>query len=523
MSKIRNSAIIGYITILTEIILGLIYTPWMLSVIGEDNYALYSLAISLMAFLMLDFGLSNSVTRFLANYRAEGSQEKANNFIGLVYKIYLLLDAVLCSALIVIYFNLNSIYSGLDAAHLSTFRVVFLMFGLFSMISFVCIPIGGIMRAYENFVELKSCELLNKLFAIGTIALLLWRGSVNGVPREYLLYSLVAANCFWNLFFIVIKLFVIQKRDPLKINWNYFNKSHFKEVFSFSIWITIIQFFERFFNLFTPTLLAIIIIPKAVAAQSDLLNLGDNSSTIQIAIFGLAVQIETYTYTFVNTINGLFMPKVSRMVYSNDIKGLDNLMVLVGKFQCAIIGLVLCGFWVVGQNFIDFWAKASSYPHLVWLCAMILLIPMLFTRTQLIAGIVAEVKNELKSQAYIYLVTSVVYVVSASFAGYFWGALGACVALATVSVIRMALIDGIYCKRLNLNVLSFFEKCYLPLFSTISMTIFICTWLRGYSIISPIIDILLKGLIVAIVYILFLRIIGFKKSEAKQLFANNRV
>lgn len=517
MSKIRNSAIIGYITILTEIILGLIYTPWMLSVIGEDNYALYSLAISLMAFLMLDFGLSNSVTRFLANYRAEGSQEKANNFIGLVYKIYLLLDAVLCSALIVMYFNLNNIFSGLDAAHLSTFRVVFLMFGLFSMISFVCIPIGGIMRAYENFVELKSCELLNKLFAIGTIALLLWRGSVNGVSREYLLYSLVAANCIWNLFFIVIKLFVIQKRDPLKINWGYFNKSHFKEVFSFSIWITIIQFFERFFNLFTPTLLAIIIIPKAVAIQSDLLNLGDNSSTIQIAIFGLAVQIETYTYTFVNTINGLFMPKVSRMVYSNDIKGLDNLMVLVGKFQCAIIGLVLCGFWVVGQNFIDFWAKASSYPHLVWLCAMILLIPMLFTRTQLIAGIVAEVKNELKSQAYIYLVTSVVYVVSASFAGYFWGALGACVALATVSVIRMALIDGIYYKRLNLNVLIFFERCYIPLFFTVVITILICTWLRLSVFGSSLFSLMIKSVILLTVYFIVLRLVGMNKAEIKQL------
>lgn len=489
----------------------------MLSVIGEDNYALYSLAISLMAFLMLDFGLSNSVTRFLSNYRAEGNQDKANKFVGLVYKIYLLLDALLCIALLIIYFNLDSIYSGLDEEHLSTFRVVFLMLGLFSMVSFVCIPIGGIMRAYENFVELKSCELLNKLLAIGTIALLLWRGSATGISREYLLYGLVAANCFWNLFFITIKLIIIKRKDPLKIDWRYFEKTHFKEVFSFSVWITIIQFFERFFNLFTPTLLAMVIIPKAVGIQSELLHLGDNSSTIQIAIFGLAVQIETYTYTFVNTINGLFMPKVSRMVYSNDEKGIENLMVLVGKFQCAIIGLVVCGFWVVGIQFVDYWAKASSYPYLVWLCAMILLAPMLFTRTQLIAGVVAEVKNELKSQAKTYALTSVIYVAAAALGGYFFGALGACMALAVVSVVRMAIIDGIYYKRLNLNIWSFFKKCYIPLLTTVAITIILCTWLRYTTIANPILNIVIKGAVVVIVYLLALRLVGMNKDEIRQL------
>ena len=517
MSKIKNSAIIGYITIFAEIILGLIYTPWMLSVIGEDNYALYSLAISLMAFLMLDFGLSNSVTRFLSNYRAEGDQEKANKFIGLVYKIYLLLDALLCIALIIIYLNLHSIYSGLDEEHLSSFRVVFLIFGLFSMVSFVCIPIGGIMRAYENFVELKSCELLNKLLAIGTIALLLWQGTAHGVSREYLLYALVAANCIWNLVFIVVKIIIIKKKDPLKIDWKYFNKFHFKEVFSFSVWITIIQFFERFFNLFTPTLLAMVIIPKAVGIQSDLLHLGDNSATIQIAIFGLAIQIETYTYTFVSTINGLFMPKVSRMVYANDNKGIENLMVLVGKFQCAIIGLVLCVFWLIGVPFIEYWAKASSYPYLVWLCAMVLLTPMLFTRTQIIAGVVAEVRNELKSQAITYAITSIAYIVVAAVGGYFFGALGACIALSIISIIRMAVIDGIYHNRLNMNILSFFKRCYLPLFLTVAITILICTWLRSIVFWTPLFSMLIKGVIVLTVYLIALSLVGMKKSEIKQL------
>lgn len=521
MSKIRNGAIIAYITIVLEIVLGLFYTPWMLSVIGQDNYALYSLGMSLMSFLLLDFGLSNAVTRFMSNYLAAGDQDKVNNLLGLVFKLYFLIDALIVLALVIIWFNLGSIYAGLSNEQLSLFKIVFLILGLFSIVSFPCIPIKGIMRSYENFVELKLCELFNKILSTASIIVLLYIGSTRDVSKEYLLLGLISIVCFWNLFFVGVNLIIIKKKDPLIIKWSFFEKDLFKDVFSFSVWITIIQFFERFFVIITPTLLTLVIVAQAVDKQSVLLGLSKNSATIQVAIFGLASTLEGYAFTFSNSINSFFMPMISRFVYSNNREGIDNLMVIVGKFQSAVIGIIICGFVAIGIPFINYWARTSSYPYLVWLCALVLFIPMLFTRTQIISGIVAEVKNEMKFPSFVYMVTAIIYIASAIVACYYWGALGACVALAIISVIRQVALDIIYVKRLHLDIMAFCKRCYVPMYGVIFITILLTVsfgyLMDNYVSLNQVLSLGLKGGFTMIVYMVLLLTVGMKRSEVMQL------
>ena len=55
VNKIRNNnkqfvggAFLSYITIAFNIISGLLYTPWMIRTIGDDQYALYTLALSVI-------------------------------------------------------------------------------------------------------------------------------------------------------------------------------------------------------------------------------------------------------------------------------------------------------------------------------------------------------------------------------------------------------------------------------------------------------------------------------------------
>ena len=51
----------------------------MVSKIGKDGYGLYTLSISLIGMLMLDFGLGVAATRFLSKYKAEKNVEKEYN------------------------------------------------------------------------------------------------------------------------------------------------------------------------------------------------------------------------------------------------------------------------------------------------------------------------------------------------------------------------------------------------------------------------------------------------------------
>lgn len=86
--QIKFAAIISYAAIFINIIITLLYTPWMVSKIGKSNYALYTLANTLISVFLMDFGIGSVVSRFISKYRAEGQEEKANQLLGLVAKIF---------------------------------------------------------------------------------------------------------------------------------------------------------------------------------------------------------------------------------------------------------------------------------------------------------------------------------------------------------------------------------------------------------------------------------------------------
>ncbi len=43
----------SYTAVFVNIIAGLVYTPWMISQIGQADYGLYALALSVIVFLLL--------------------------------------------------------------------------------------------------------------------------------------------------------------------------------------------------------------------------------------------------------------------------------------------------------------------------------------------------------------------------------------------------------------------------------------------------------------------------------------
>ena len=67
--QLKIGAIISYLTIVFNIITGLIYTPWVLRAIGDDDYSIYTVATSLIAIFMMDFGISSSISKFVSIIR----------------------------------------------------------------------------------------------------------------------------------------------------------------------------------------------------------------------------------------------------------------------------------------------------------------------------------------------------------------------------------------------------------------------------------------------------------------------
>lgn len=446
-SQVKMGALISYFTIAFNIVAGLIYTPWMISKIGNSNYGLYTLTTSLITMLMMDFGMSAAVSRFVSKYRAEGDQQAIDRFLGVVYKLYIAIAAIVFLILLVLYFFLNGIYENLTAEELSTFKSLYVVVGLYSVVSFPFINLNGILTAHERFVELKLADLFHKVFIIVAMVICLLIGQ--GV------FALVLVNAASGLLTIAVKLYFIKRKTKVKVQLGYRDRNMLKEIFSFSAWTTISSLAQRLIFNITPSIIAAVSI----------------TGTLGVAVFGVATTIEGYVYTFATAINGMFMPRIAKIVHEG--KKQEQLVPLlhrIGRLQCMLIGVLVVGFAALGQSFVaDIWKK----PDLVqsYGCAVLLIVPSFFYLPLQIAKTTLIVENKVKLQAKVYLLMCLLNVGLSAVLSRYYGAIGAAISIFAAYMIRNVLMIVIYHRVLQLNMLRFFKEVYLKLTPQLLITL----------------------------------------------------
>lgn len=430
VQQLKYGTLISYAGILFNIGVGILYTPWMISSIGKADYGLYTLAMSVIAFFVMDFGLNTAVTRFTSNYLAKGEASKIKNMLGLVFKLYVFLDVIILLALIVFYFFIPSVYAELTPAEIDKFKVVFCIVAAFSCFSFPFIPLTGVLIAYERFIELKSCDLIQKVLTVGLMSICLLMGKG--------LFALVLVNAIAGLLGIAFKLIVYQ-RLKTGFNINYYNKEDLRSIIGFSGWTTVVAFAQRMIMTLAPSIL------------------GMFSGSESIAVLGIVISLESYVYTYASAINGMLLPKVSRVLL-HDNQSIMPLMIKVGRLQILMIGIVFWGFIVLGRDFIQLWL-GSGFED-VYLCTVLLIIPSFITLPQDIAVQAMNVLNYMKQMAIIYVVASVVNIVLALVLAKLYSVIGISISIFVAYMIRTIGLDIVFYRKMHLDMPLFFKETF---------------------------------------------------------------
>ena len=489
--QLKIGAVISYISIALNILAGFIYTPWMINMIGKGDYGLYTLANSLITLFLVDFGLGSAVSRYIAKYRAEGRQDKINNFLGLVYKLYLIIDAVIFIALIILYFFIDAIYVKLTPAELEKFKIVYIISASFAVVNFPFVALNGILNSYEKFIHLKFADVIYRILLIGltVIALLMGKG----------LYALVIVHAIVGLIIIVYKLVVLKKCINVKVNWSYSNSKLYEDIFSFSIWVTVSTLAQRLIFNITPSIL------------------GAVANSAAIAVFGIVTTIEGYVYTITTAINGMFMPKISRIYENgNDKKELMPLLLNVGKYQFASNGLIFVGFTVIGKQFINLWMDLTYIE--AYYGILLVIFPGLFFNSLQIANTAMIVRKKVNIQAIINLIMGIINIILSLFLSRMFGVIGACISIFIAYMFRAIALLIVYKKVLNLNMLYFVNNCYVKMSIPIIITVILGFLLNYFIKSSSWSSLCLIGLAVAIIYIVTVFIFGLNKTEKQKIF-----
>lgn len=441
--QIKIGALLSYIAIGINILTGLLYTPWMIRSIGKEDYGLYALAMSVISLFFFDFGLGSAVTRFISKYLAENRQDKANQCLSLVYRLYLGIDVLLICILVGVYFFIPQIYKQLTPDEIDKFKIVYAMASLYCVLSFPFIPLNGVLTAYEQFIPLKLCEIASRVLIVLFMSILLLLG--------YGLYAMVFVNASVGICMIIAKLICLYKFTIQKVVFSYWNKNELKEIASYSGWVTIIALAQRCIFNIAPSIL------------------GALSGSASIAILGIAITIEGFIFTFANALSGMFLPKVSRIYASSG--DILPLMVRIGRVQIIIISLVVFGFICFGYDFINLWV--GNQFALCYICTVLIITPSLLQLPQEIGVQAIIAQNQVKMQALVYAGMALLNIVGAFILSPKYGAVGLCCSISIAYIARTVGLDYILSKRLKINIWSFFKLSYLKLLPTLALSLII--------------------------------------------------
>lgn len=108
----KSGAIVSYAYTFVNSIVSIIYVPLLLSSIGREEYGLYQLIGSIMAYIVSINGiLASGVGRYYCMYKAEDDQTKMENTTAIAKRMYWALSVVTVAVILIVSMAFRTIYS----------------------------------------------------------------------------------------------------------------------------------------------------------------------------------------------------------------------------------------------------------------------------------------------------------------------------------------------------------------------------------------------------------------------------
>ena len=433
-NQVKAGAILNYAIIFLRIAVYLLYTPYMLRMLGKSEFGLYSLALSIMAYLeILDFGFSDAIVRYTAKYRAQGDTEKQYNLFGMFFSIYIVLMLIVVAICAAIYFNLNLFFSeSLTGGEIGELKIMMLIIMVNLAFAFPMSIFGGIITAYENFVFLKSVVIARTILNTLAIVAMLHLG--------YKAVAILLITTIFNISVFTLNYFYCKRKIKIRLKFGKFDTDLLREIFIFSFWI--------FLNL----------IMDRIYWNSGPFILGIYASAAAIAVFALAIQFQNMYMQFSTAISSVFLPKITALVaVENDERKISDIFIKTGRIQFAVLAFIMSGFVCFGRNFIELWVgnsfDSAYYTALIFFSA--LTVPLI----QNIGITILQARNQMKFRSLLYLCIATASVFLQAILTKYYGEIGCAWAIASALVVGQVIIMNIYYYRVqHLDIPAFWRE-----------------------------------------------------------------
>lgn len=430
----KIGAILSYVSIFASTAVQLLYTPFLVSRLGQSEYGLYSLVSSIIGYLtVLDLGFGNAIIVHTAKYRATGESEKERKLHGMFRLIYIVIGVIAGIVGAILALNSNGIFGATmssDELQKMTIMLLILSFNLFITFSFSIY--NSIITANEQFIFQKALAIIN------TIAKPLLM-----IPILFLGFKSIAlclVITLVNISVLFANYLFCKKKLKASTKFLGFDKKLFKTVFAYSFWV--------FLG----------VIADKVNWSADQFILGMFCGTVAISIYSASSTLNSLFINLSTAISGVLLPKMSKMIArgaSNE--EISDEFVKVGRIQYYIIFLMASGLVLFGKDFIRVWL-GDGFDDAYYV-ALLLILPLCIPLIQNLGLSILQAMNKFKFRTVMMCLMSIANIITSVYLAQWKGPIGAAIGTAASLVICNVIIMNIYYAHvIKLNIVRFWKN-----------------------------------------------------------------
>ena len=381
VNQLKAGAVLNYVVIGLNSLVGLLYTPYMLRMMGQSEYGLYSLVASVIAYLtIMDFGFGNAIIRYTAKFRAEGRQQEQYAMFGMFLILYSVIGILAFGAGLGLYFNVEALFGDtMTVVEVERAKVLMIILIFNLAVTFPLSIFGAVVTAYEDFIFQKVVQIVRILLNTVVMICLLKMG--------YRAVAMVVVQTLFNLVTLLLNYYYCRRKIGIRIVFGRFRWGFLREVTVYSFWIFLNAIMDRIYW------------------GTGQFVLGATVGTAAVAVFAVAIYLKDMYYSFSTSISGVFLPKVTAMITTGaSEQTVSDLFIRIGRIQYIVLAYVLSAFILLGRPFIALWA-GEGYDE-TYVIALMFFASTLIPMIQNLGITILQARNEMKYRSILILAVS---------------------------------------------------------------------------------------------------------------------
>lgn len=437
--QIAGGAILSYVNVALGAIITLLYTPFMIRILGQSEYGLYNTVSSVIASLsLLSLGFGSCYVKFYSRYKACDDKKQIESLNGMFMIIFIFIGIISFVVGTLLSANLDLIFgNGLTEFELKKARVLMIILTINLSLSFPASVFTSIITASERFIFQKIVMLLKQSISPLICIPILLMG--------YASIGIVCGTVFIYIVLDIINWYYCVSKLGARFNFRHFHWNLLKEMAVYSGFIAINMLVDQ------------------VNLNIDKFLLGRFCGTGAVAVYSAGFTLYMYFSSFSTSISNVFIPRIHKIWSNNHLSCdekdtvLSDLFSLVGRIQFSILMLVVTGIVLFGKQFIRIWAGdgyENAY-YVLLLLATSAVVPL----SQNLGIEIQRAKNKHQFRAILYLAMAMINLLLSVYLCQIYGEIGSALGTAVSFLIANTIcMNWFYKKVIHIDISKYWKN-----------------------------------------------------------------